>query len=447
VLEFFSRYRNVSALVAVLFLQFILLGYQVKRNDDVRVLRVWTVAAITPIEIALNAVSSFVTATWQEYVWLGDAREQNQQLRERVSRLKLENQEFRRALTRSGREADLVEFQTKILSESILAEAIGRGSNPNSREIFLDKGSRHGVKSGMPVITSDGIAGNVQAAYGGASLVRLISDADAGVGIVLEDSRARGVMKGTGSGECRIDYIGDEIAVRVGEKVFTSGDDRIYPKGLAVGEVTRLGKGTDFQQIYVRPFAALDRLDDVLILTAGIHQELPEIPRPQPPDYLMPSPPPIQGGAGAGEFSGNDLEPSRGERPRPDGPSPRRKRPVPMTDADRLKERYRAIGAAQGHRFGEGEPGSPAPDFNIGLAASPGVGDQPGIGGQPASAPTAGDGDAESADRPADSAAASESSVDESAANSSSVEPQAAQSSLERSIEEDQSIPQAPAPQ
>ena len=436
-LEFFARYRNVSVLAAVLFLQFILLGYQVKRDDDVRILRVWTVAAITPIEIALNAVSSFVTATWQQYVWLVGTSEQNRQLREQVSRLKLENQEFRRALTRLGREAELAEFQKQILSESILAEAIGRGSNPNSKEIFLDKGSRHGVKSGMPVITPDGIAGNVQAAYGGASLVRLITDADAGVGIVLEGSRARGVMKGTGSRECRIDYIGDEIAIEVGEKVFTSGDDRIYPKGLAVGEVTRLEEGTEFQQIYVRPFAALDRLDEVLILTAGIHEEIPENPRPQPPEYLMPVPPPRWDEAGSGEFSGNDFEPSREESPAAEREGPRRKRPAPMTDADRLKERYRAIGAVQGHRFGEGEPGTPPPNFNIGLIPPAR------FSGQRASDDIAGNGLPPRAGRPANSRPASESSVGDAIASGSSTSVQAVQSSVQPSTEVQDALPAA----
>ena len=435
-LEFFARYRNVSVLVAVLFLQFILLGYQVKRNADVRVLRVWTVAAITPIEIALNAVSSSVTAAWQRYVWLVGTGEQNRQLREQVSRLKLENQEFRRALTRLGREAGLVEFQKRILSESILAEAIGRGSNPNSKEIFLDKGSRHGVKSGMPVITPDGIAGNVQAAYGGASLVRLITDADAGVGIVLEGSRARGVMKGTGSRECRIDYIGNEIAIEVGEKVFTSGDDRIYPKGLVVGEVTRLEAGAEFQLIYVRPFADLDRLDDVLILTVGIHEEIPEFPRPQPPEYLMPVPPPSQDEAGSGEFRGDDFAASREESPaEAAGEGPRRKRPAPRTDADRLMERYRAIGAAQGHRFGEGEPGTPPPDFNIGLIPSAG------FGGRRAPDDIAASRLPPRAERPAGSRPASESSVGDAVASASSTPLQALQSSVQPSEEVPDALP------
>ena len=102
--KFFLRYRNVSVLAAVLLVQFVLLGYQVKRQDDVRLLRVWTVGAISPIQKGLNLVTSGVVNTWRDYIWLVGARHQNEQLRGQVSRLKLENQQFRRALARFDRD-------------------------------------------------------------------------------------------------------------------------------------------------------------------------------------------------------------------------------------------------------------------------------------------------------------------------------------------------------
>lgn len=372
-IEFFTRYRNVSVLVGVLLLQFVLLGYQVKRQDDVRLLRVWTVAAISPIEKALNAVSSFAGSLWSDYVWLVDARSQNHQLREQVSRLKLENQQFREALARFQREEKILAYQEKILSETVPAEVIGRGSNPNSKEIFVDKGSRHGVKAGMAVITPAGIVGSVRAAYGGASLVRLINDNDSGVGVLLAGSRAQGVMKGTSSAECRIYYIGEEVSVQVGENVYTSGNDRVFPKGLSVGTVTRVAQRSDYQEIHMKPLAALNRLEEVLIITSGVHQELPDSPRLQTPQYLMPLPPPPAGDAAGGEPSPEKI--SGHEDPEKSGVSSgnetRPHAPLPLTDADRLKQRYRATAAAQGHVFGEGQVGSPAPDFNFGVAQAP----------------------------------------------------------------------------
>ena len=353
--EFFLRYRNVSVLAGVLLVQFILLGYQVKRQDDVRLLRVWTVGAITPIQKGLNRVASALVETWRDYVWLVGTRRQNEELRGQVSRLKLENQQFRRALARFDREDELAAYQREIKSETVAAQVIGRGSNPNSKEVFLDKGTDDGVQAGMPVITAEGIAGRVRAAYGGASLVRLVHDVEAGVGVLLERSRARGVMKGSGQpSECRIDYIRGEVDVAVGELIYTSGDDRVYPKGLPVGKVTRVEEGSEFQRIHVAPAAALDRLDEVLVVRSGVHEEIPQHPQPQAPQFLMPPPQPEPV---ASEEVASGGVPKQGLERTPAAPL--------LTDADRVRERYQAVAAAQGHVFGEGAPGTPVPDFNL----------------------------------------------------------------------------------
>ncbi len=351
--EFFLRYRNVSILVAVLLAQFILLGYQVKRQDDARLLRVWTVGAISPIQKGLNLATSGVVNTWRDYIWLVGARRQNEQLRGQVSRLKLENQQFRRALARFDREDDLAAYARQIESETVAAQVIGHGSNPNSKEIFLDKGADDGVMTGMPVITPEGIAGRVRAAYGGASLVRLVHDVEAGVGVLLGRSRARGVMKGNGEPrECRVDYIRDDVDVAVGESIYTSGDDRVFPKGLPVGKVTRVEAGSEFQRIHVAPAAPLDRLDEVLIVLSGVHGSIPEHPQPQVPQFLMPPPEPEN--AVGKELAAGGEPPGHGAWSAD-----------LLTDADRLRERYRAVAAAQGHVFGEGGPGTPTPNFNL----------------------------------------------------------------------------------
>jgi rod shape-determining protein MreC len=256
-----------------------------------------------------------------------------------------------------------------------MAEIIGVGSNPNAKEVFIDKGTDDGVQSGMGVITPDGIAGKVQAAYAASALVLLVNDASAGAGVLLENSRVRGVLKGSGSRQCRVDYVGNEVEVQVGEKVYTSGDDRIYPRGLPVGEVTGIGVGSAFQEIYVKPFAALDRLDEVLVIIAGVHQDLPFAPAAQPPQYLMPVPPPEEEGMSR---SAPNTPPQPGDSPFPEARSSLANglppKPIAKTDADRLLERYRQIGAYQGHSYGEGNVESAPPNFKLGERRPPGGG-------------------------------------------------------------------------
>lgn len=368
--EFITRYRNASILIAALFLQFVLLGYQVKTGHDARLMRVWTAALLAPVERVLNSGTGVFGSLWNEYVWLWNTREDNDRLKAHNENLQLENQQLRRAVARFSREEEVLAYQNEIPSQTVLAQVTGVGSNPNAREVRVDKGSRDGVQSGMAVITPDGVVGKVQAAYGGGSLVLLISDVDSGVGVVLKHSRARGVLKGAGGRECRLEYIDTEVEVAVGETVYTSGEDRVFLRGLPVGEVTRIGPVSDYQEIWVRPFAALSRLEEVLVVTVGVHGDLPRFAAPQPPAVLLPMPPADSSssersklGEGLNRRPGSESDATSSESGS-DGQM------TSLTEADALLERYRSLGELQRHRFGEGELQTPPPDFNFGLPFS-----------------------------------------------------------------------------
>jgi rod shape-determining protein MreC len=135
--------------------------------------------------------------------------------------------------------------------------------------------------------------------------------------------------------------------VRIGEIIYTSGADRIFPKGLPIGEVVDLEQAGDSQTILVRPFAKLDRLDEVLVITQGVHQALPERRQAQKPTALLPPASETEDG----------VETALTARPSA--------LDADLTDADRLRRQYERIGAAQGHTFGEGLPGSRPPNFNL----------------------------------------------------------------------------------
>ncbi len=357
--EFFGRYRNLSVLLAVVLVQIILLGYQVRTAQGSSLLQEWTIRGFTPITKGVRGVTEWIGSSWENYFWLIDTKKDNDELRHQVERLKLENAGLRSTLARFGREERLIAYQQELVSQTVMAQVIGRGANSNSREIFISTGLDDGVKAGMPVITPDGIVGKVQASYPAAALVMLITDPEAGAGVLMARSRAGGILKGTGRGYCSLDYISHEVDVEIGETVFTSGDDRVFPKGLRIGEVIKLDRGTDFQEIRIKPFAALDRLEEVLVITAGVHQDLPESPQAQPPQFLMPLPDTEDPLRAATPPAGQVAEGS----PAPADPQ-QLEQSGRVTDADRLRQYYQSVAAQQGHRIGHGGPGTPAPNFN-----------------------------------------------------------------------------------
>lgn len=348
-MSFWGRGRDIALLVTAVVLQLILVGYQVRRDDDMTLLRAWTVGAVTPVNKTLHGGFSFISNFWANYIWLVDARGENERMQAELDRLRQENERLQRDLEQTARRKDLIAYQQRSPSTSLTAEVIGGGAGSNAREILLDKGRRDGVQPGMPVVTADGVVGKVEASYPSSSLVLLINDADSGAGAVLGDTRVRGVLKGRGGTECLLDYVAPEVEVRVGETIYTSGDDRIYPKGLRIGSVVRLEEGVDLQQVWVEPFAKLDRLDDVLVLTSPVHEALPGQRRPQLPSSLLPLP-----------SLDDPLAPSFAE-PTTD---------PKLTDADRLKQRYRAIADAQDIELGRTNPSGRTPDFNRGTPAS-----------------------------------------------------------------------------
>src|SRR5260370_41751520 len=98
----------------------------------------------------------------------------------------------------------------------------------------------------MAVVTPDGIVGKVIAAYPTASEVLLITDPEFAAGVMSQKQQTRGTLKGQGSPLCKVDYVAYEDQVEPGEWFFTSGDDRIFPRGLSVGVAKSVRAGQPF---------------------------------------------------------------------------------------------------------------------------------------------------------------------------------------------------------
>src|SRR5215471_18978165 len=93
-----GRYRNVSILAAAIFLQIVGLAVQVKRsaeNQSTRLIRVWSVAAITPLEKNIVRIQSGGSDLWHNYIYLSGVRQQNRELQEQIQQLQLEQVRLR----------------------------------------------------------------------------------------------------------------------------------------------------------------------------------------------------------------------------------------------------------------------------------------------------------------------------------------------------------------
>jgi rod shape-determining protein MreC len=277
---FIGRYRNVSILAALLFGQVLGLAIQVQRpteNRSTRLIRIWAVSAVTPFEKGIVGLQNGVAGLWHNYFYLRGVRQENRDLRKKIQDLEIERVRLNEDAEQAHRLQVLLGFKEQFISKTVAAQVIGSSGSEQSRSVYIDKGSRDGIKPDMPVITADGVAGKVLRVFKGTSQVLLINDQTSGVGAILEKSRLQGVLRGTASGEVVLEKVMSDEPVQPGERVLTSGGDQIFSKGLPVGTVTKVSPGAElFLNIRVKPAADLSRLEEVLVITQEEDRE-PEV--------------------------------------------------------------------------------------------------------------------------------------------------------------------------
>jgi rod shape-determining protein MreC len=266
-----GRYRNLVILVGVLFLQVLGLAMQVKRGgtdaESTRLIRIWTVGAITPFERALVWVQNSTGNVWHNYFYLRGVRAENRQLKQQIEQMRLEQVRLAEDAAQARRLQTLLAFKEQFISRTVAAQVIGSSGSDLSRIVYIDKGENAGIKRDMAVMTADGIVGKVLLVYPSVSQVLLISDQSSGVGALLEKTRLQGVLRGTANGEVVLERVMSDEQVAVGENILTSGGDQIFPKGLPVGTVTKVSSGKDlFLNIKIKPAANLSKLEEVMVL-------------------------------------------------------------------------------------------------------------------------------------------------------------------------------------
>jgi rod shape-determining protein MreC len=312
-----SRYRNVTILVVILFVQVLGLAVQVRRStqdESTRLIRVWAVDTVTPFEKGIVWFQSGVTGLWRSYFYLRGVRQENRELKQEIERLRIEQVRLNQDAEQARRLQALLGFKEQFISKTLPAQVIGSSGSEQSRSIYIDKGSKDGIKPDMAVITAVGVVGKVLRTFRTTSQVLLVNDQTSGVGAILEKSRLQGVLRGTPLGEVVLEKVMSDETVQAGERVVTSGGDQIFPKGLPVGTVTKVSPGAElFLNIRVKPAADLSRLEEVLVITqqeekepalAGgappmraadiLAQRLPSVPD-RPPDDPNKPPPPTSG--------------------------------------------------------------------------------------------------------------------------------------------------------
>ena len=209
-----------------------------------------------------------LASVWTDYLFLVDARQENLRLRARVAELSESKTRLMELTMENARLRQLLGFKAKTPLPAVPAQVVGRDPTNWFKSVLINKGKKDGVAPRAAVVTHAGLVGRVIELGERAAKVLLVTDQASRVAVLIQRTRAEGIVAGDGRESLRVEYLSRLADVRVGDVVISSGLGGVFPKGLKVGEVIAVEKKDYglFQTVRVAPGADLSRLEEVLVL-------------------------------------------------------------------------------------------------------------------------------------------------------------------------------------
>lgn len=242
--------------------------------------------AVGPLQKMVALTSSSLGSFADEYL---DVFQDSLRLREENKLLLMQLQEneillnkSREAMATNASFRRLLEFRDGLARPVVAATVIGKDPSVWFRSVIIDQGSKSGIFKGNPVVNSEGIVGQIFTTSPNFSKVLLAIAPSSAIDVLLQKSRVRGILKGTGTLTYRLEYILKTVEVEEGDYVVTAGYGGIFPTGLPVGVVSKVIKKPRgmFHEIEVTPAVDYQTLEYLLVIEQQDISELQQMEQP-----------------------------------------------------------------------------------------------------------------------------------------------------------------------
>lgn len=216
----------------------------------------------------IGKVSGYFEAIRRNYAGLINVREENKKLREELQKHKAINTKYREAVAVNVRLEKLLELKESLPPPTLTAQIIGKDPSQWFKTIIINRGSSDGVQKSMPVVTVEGIVGQVMNTSPHYAKVLLANDPNSAIDVMIQKSRVQGIIKGKGSNCYDLHYVLKNSEVEKDDHVVTSGLGGVFPKGLQVGTISSVLKTRRgmFQQIEIKPAVDFSQLEHLIII-------------------------------------------------------------------------------------------------------------------------------------------------------------------------------------
>lgn len=263
-----SQARKFIIPILIFLLALSLISANLHSRDNMSFFESLVVGITAPVQKVVWGVIDGVGSIWRGYFYLVGLEKENQTLKKELQELRLQMNRYREADLANQRLRALLNFKKSIATPLLPAQLVAFDPSGWFQTILIDKGRNDGVVQDMAVVSAEGLVGRVIGVSNHHAKVLLILDGNSAVDAYIQRSRARGVLVGLGRELCLLKYVQRNEDVQVGDKVISSGMGGVFPKGLLVGTVQEVVRGSSglFQRVEVEPAVNFSRLEEVMVV-------------------------------------------------------------------------------------------------------------------------------------------------------------------------------------
>jgi len=235
------------------------------KSDPIGPVLMWM---FRPLQMAVQQATGWVQELNDSYLTIAAYKADNERLRKRIQSLEIERNQWLEAEATNRRLQQLLDFRSHLPAGSVTASVIANSASTWFQSCLLDKGSDDRVRKGMAVVTPLGVVGQVVSVTPKSAKVLLITDPNSGVDVLVQRTRARGIVSGSLENGPILKYVKRSEDIQVGDRLITSGLDGIFPKGVMVGTIIKVRKQNLglFQYIEVLPAVSSTRVEEVMVV-------------------------------------------------------------------------------------------------------------------------------------------------------------------------------------
>jgi rod shape-determining protein MreC len=237
-----------------------------------RHLRAALLSALYPVQRVVGAPVELGQAVTREVRQHLRVYQQNERLRSEIRRLRIQSQRLAALREENNRLRQLLNEAERLERSVSAAQVVAESPDPFHHVLTISRGREHGAYEEQPVISADGLVGQISSLAPYSAQVILLTDPNSGIPVLVRGSRVRGILAGTGNKDrLELRYVPTSADVAPGDTLVTSGLGSVYPKGLVAARVTKVVQDprSTFSEIQARPAAPVSRLEDVLLLHEG----------------------------------------------------------------------------------------------------------------------------------------------------------------------------------